>query len=121
MATFLRFLKWTEQGARSVKDVGKRAQSARVVTEKLGGRIVSTYLTTGAYDVVVTVEMPNGEAMSRMALSIAASGNTRTTVRAYSVDEFTKLVAEISNVLSYSASKLGTRPCRKGRLCDCDV
>jgi uncharacterized protein with GYD domain len=96
MATFMLFLQWTEQGVRNVKDFGNRHQSARAAAEKLGGRIVSTYLTTGEYDVVATVDMPNGEAMSQLALSIAASGNARTTtVRAYSVDEFAKLASGI--------------------------
>ena len=30
---------------------------------KLGGKLLSAYVTTGHYDVVLTLEMPNGEAM----------------------------------------------------------
>jgi uncharacterized protein with GYD domain len=44
---------------------------------------------------VVTVEMPNGEAMAKYVTAIAATGNARTTtVRGYSPEEFSKLAAE---------------------------
>ena len=65
------------------------------MAEKLGGRVLSAYVTTGDYDVVATLEMPNGEAMLKFASALSASGNARTTtVRAYSPEEFSKLAAE---------------------------
>ena len=95
MATFILFLNWTEQGAKNLKDLTKRAQDARALAEKLKGRILSAYVTTGQYDVVVTVEMPNGETMTKYAMAISATGNARTTtVRGYSPEEFSKLAAE---------------------------
>jgi uncharacterized protein with GYD domain len=67
----------------------------RAWPEKLGGKLLSAYVTTGHYDVVLTLEMPNGEAMIKFASAIFGSGNARTTtVRAYTPDEFSKLVAE---------------------------
>jgi len=95
MPTFLCFLNWTDQGAKSAKDASKRAQAARAMAEKVGGRILSGYVTTGQYDVVITTEMPNGEAMVKFITAISASGNARTTtVRGYSPEEFSKLAAE---------------------------
>ena len=95
MPTFMCFLNWTEQGAKTAKDAGKRYQASKAMAEKLGGRLLSAYVTTGQYDVVATVEMPNGEAMAKFAVAIAASGNARTTtVRAFPVEEFAKLVAD---------------------------
>ncbi len=95
MATFMCFLKWTDQGVKTAKDAGKRSQAARSLAEKLGGRVVSAYAVTGQYDVVATVEMPNGDAMVKFATAISASGNARTTtVRAFPVEEFAKLAAE---------------------------
>lgn len=94
MPTFICFLNWTEQGIKNVKDAGKRSQAARALAEKLGGRVLSTYVTTGQYDVVVTVEMPSGDAMGQYAVAIGASGNARTTtVRAFAPEEFGKIVA----------------------------
>ena len=43
------------------------------MAEKLAGRLLSAYVTTGQYDVVVTVEMPNGETMTKYATAISAT------------------------------------------------
>ena len=62
------------------------------MAEKLGGKLLSAYVTTGQYDVVVTL---NGEAMVKFTSAISGSGNARTTtVRGYTPDEFSKLAAE---------------------------
>jgi uncharacterized protein with GYD domain len=95
MPTFVCFLNWTEQGAKNAKQANKRFQASKSMAEKLGGKLLSAYVTTGHYDVVLTLEMPNGEAMIKFASAIFGSGNARTTtVRAYTPDEFSKLVAD---------------------------
>jgi uncharacterized protein with GYD domain len=95
MPTFICFLNWTDQGAKNAKDSGKRYQASRNVAEKLGGKLVSAYITTGQYDVVATVEMPNGETMAKFATAISATGNARTTtVRGWTPEEFGKLAAD---------------------------
>ena len=94
MPTFICFLNWTDQGAKNAKDSGKRYLAAKGMAENLGGRVLSAYVTTGQYDVVATVEMPNGEAMVKFASAISATGNARTTtVRGYTPDEFSRLVS----------------------------
>jgi uncharacterized protein with GYD domain len=94
MPTFICFLNWTDQGAKNAKDSSKRYQASKDMAEKLGGKLLSVYVTTGQYDVVATVEMPNGEAMVKFASAISATGNARTTtVRGYTPDEFSKLVS----------------------------
>jgi uncharacterized protein with GYD domain len=95
MPTFMCFLNWTEQGVKNAKDAGKRNQAAKTLAEKLGGRLLSTYVTTGQYDVVATVDMPSGEAMAKFVIAVSASGNARTTtVRAFTPEEFAKIVAD---------------------------
>ena len=95
MPTFMCFLNWTDQGARNAKDANKRFQASRSLAEKLGGKLLTAYVTTGRYDGALTLDMPNGDAMAKFASAIAGSGNARTTtVRAYTPDEFSKLVAE---------------------------
>ena len=94
MPTFICFLNWTDQGAKNAKNSSKRHQAAKTMAEKLGGKLLSAYVTTGQYDVVATLEMPNGEAMVKFASAVSATGNARTTtVRGYTPDEFSKLVA----------------------------
>jgi uncharacterized protein with GYD domain len=58
----------------------------------LGGKVLSAYVTTGQYDVDVTLEMPNGEAMVKLASAISASGNARTTT----VGEQCRLIVALS-------------------------
>jgi uncharacterized protein with GYD domain len=95
MPTFLCYLNWTEQGAKHSVDFVKRHHASKAVVEKLGGKLLSAYVTTGQYDVVVTVELPNSEAMVKYVTAISAAGNARTTtVRGFSPEEFSKLVAE---------------------------
>ena len=95
MPTFMCFLNWTDQGAKAVKDASKRYEATKALIAKLGGRLVSAYVTTGQYDVALTVEMPNGDAMTKLSVALTSTGNARTTtVRAFSPEEFGKLAAE---------------------------
>jgi uncharacterized protein with GYD domain len=96
MATFICFLNWTDQGVKGAKDADKRGAAARRVAERMGGRILSAYVTTGQYDVIATLDMPNAEAIAKFALAITAAGNARTTtVQAFPIEEFAKLAAEM--------------------------
>jgi uncharacterized protein with GYD domain len=88
MPTFMCFLNWTDQGAKAVKDGPKRYEATKALVTRLGGRLVCAY-------VVLIVEMPNGDAMTKLAVAITSSGNARTTtVRAFPPEEFGKLAAE---------------------------
>ena len=56
MPTFICFLNWTDQGAKNAKEASKRYQLSKRLAEKLDGKVLSAYVTTGQYDVVVTLE-----------------------------------------------------------------
>jgi uncharacterized protein with GYD domain len=102
MPTFICFLNWTDQGAKNAKESPQRYQAGRSMAEKLGGKLLSSYVTTGRYDVVVTLDMPNGEAMVKFATGLSATGNVRTTtVRAYTPDEFGKLASDPTTGTTY--------------------
>ena len=49
MPTFICYLNWTDQGAKNTKDIVKRYQASKAVVEKLGGRMLSVYVTTGQW------------------------------------------------------------------------
>ena len=92
---FMCYLNWTEQGARAMKDAPRRYEATKATVEKLGGRIVSAYITTGQYDVALTLDMPNGDAMTQYVVWLSSQGNARTTtVRAWTPEEFGKIAAE---------------------------
>ena len=62
----------------------------------LGGRLIGGYVTRGQYDVVLVLEMPDGDAMTKLTVAMTSRGNVHTTtVRAYSPEEFGKLAAEV--------------------------
>jgi len=95
MPTFMCFLNWTDQGAKAVKDAPMRYEATKALVARMGGRLVCAYVTTGQYDVVLVVEMPNGDAMTQLSIAITSSGNARTTtVRAFAPEEFGKLASE---------------------------
>jgi len=93
---FICFLNWTEQGAKAVKGVPARHENLKAEIAQLGGRVVGGYVTRGQYDVVLVLEMPDDDAMTKLAVGLASRGNVRTTtVRAYLPEEFGKLAAQV--------------------------
>ena len=95
MPTYIALLNWTDQGIRAVKDTAKRAENARSLARKLGGKLDIHY-TMGEYDAVAVVEMPSDEAYNRFALSTGALGNIRTkTLKAWSLEEFQKIIDQL--------------------------
>ncbi len=93
---FILSLNFTDQGIRTIKDAPKRAQAARDLAKKVGVEIKQVYLTSGESDLVVMVETPSGDAMAKFALALGAQGNVRTrTARAWTMEEYAKLVAEL--------------------------
>ncbi|MGH7015091.1 MAG: GYD domain-containing protein [Stellaceae bacterium] len=96
MMTFICYLRFTEQGAKAIKDVAKRYEASKALVQKLGGRMVCAYVTTGKYDAISVIEMPNGDAMAKYSATLGARGFVRTTtVRGFTPEEFGKLVADI--------------------------
>ena len=80
MPTFICYLNWTEQRAKAAKDAPRRYEATtQSLIAGLGGRLVCGYVTTGQYDVVLVVEMPNGDAMTKLAIALQTRGNVRTT------------------------------------------
>ncbi len=93
---FILSLNWTDQGIRSIKDAPKRAQAARELGKKVGVEIKQVYLTSGESDLVVIAETASGDNMAKFAMALGMQGNVRTrTARAWPMEEFQKLVAEL--------------------------
>jgi len=54
------------------------------------------YLVTGQYDAVAISELPNDEAVARLALANASMGTVRTeTLRAFTEDEYREIIAAL--------------------------
>jgi uncharacterized protein with GYD domain len=91
-------LSWTDQGIRAVKDSPKRSEAAQELAKKVGVEIKHLYLTSGDSDLVIFVDAPSGDGdnVAKFALAVSSQGNVRTrTVRAWSADEYRKLISEL--------------------------
>ena len=94
MATYVSLINYTDQGIRNVKDSPKRLDAAKKLLKDMGGEMKAFYLTMGGYDIVTVAEAPNDEAVAKFVLTLAASGNVRTTtMKAFPEAEYRKLIA----------------------------
>ena len=93
MPSFITLAKFTDQGARAVKDSPERFEAFKSMAEAAGISVKSAYWTTGAYDMVLVTEGAEDALMS-LNLKTAALGNVRTqTLRGYTATEMRKLVS----------------------------
>ena len=97
MATYLLLCNWTDQGLRNIKEAPARRQRATQLAEQLGCKIIGVFMTMGQYDLAIRVEAPNDETIARLALSLAAQGNLRTTtLKAFPPEEFERIIGSLS-------------------------
>jgi uncharacterized protein with GYD domain len=62
----------------------------------VGVEIKHLYLTSGDSDLVIFVDAASGDNVAKFALAVSSLGNVRTrTVRAWSADEYRKLISEL--------------------------
>ena len=97
MVTYLMLLNWTDQGMKNVKDSPKRLDGVKKLAKDMGGEVKSFYMTLGAYDVVLIVDMPNNDKLASFALKFGSLGNMRsTTLKAFTEDEYRRIIAGLN-------------------------
>jgi uncharacterized protein with GYD domain len=97
MPTYIIQSQWTDQGIRSVKESAKRLELGKKKLKEMGGEIKAFYMTTGAYDMLAVVEVPNDEVLAAHLLWLGSQGNLRTqTVRAFTEEEHRKIVDRLT-------------------------
>ncbi len=96
MATFITLARYTQQGIAKIKDSPNRVDAYRKAVQSAGGSLKGFYLTLGRYDIVVVTEAPDDTAVARLTLATGSLGNITTeTLRAFTEDEFRKIVASL--------------------------
>ena len=96
MPTYILLMHYTDQGIRDVKESPQRVDTTREIARKVGAELKDVYLTMGNYDFVIPVEAPDDQAIAKLALSLGALGNVRTTtLKAFSEAEFRELVKDL--------------------------
>jgi uncharacterized protein with GYD domain len=89
MPVYITLFKWTDSGAKNIKEAPAKIQESRKTAEEFGGKVLGIYVTMGEYDLVSIMEWPNDETAATTALAISSRGNARTqTMRAFTEREF---------------------------------
>jgi uncharacterized protein with GYD domain len=97
MPTFVILGKFTEQGARNIKESPQREEAFRRVCEKRNVRAKDVYRTMGRYDLAAIVDAPDDVTMSSILYSLGSLGNVRTeTLRAFTKQETEAALANLT-------------------------
>lgn len=93
MPTYVGLVKWTDQGIRSVKETTKRAKSFKEIAEKNKVKVREILWTMGRYDLVLLIDAPDDETISRLTLALGMLGNVKTeTLKSFSAQEMDQIL-----------------------------
>jgi uncharacterized protein with GYD domain len=96
MATFITLARYTHQGITNIKQSPARVDAYKRAAQQAGANVKSFYLTMGRYDIVLIGDYPDDQTVARLTLATGSLGNVSTeTLRAFTEDEFRKLVASL--------------------------
>ncbi len=97
MPTYVMLGNYTQQGIAVVKDEGpERLDAVKQAFKDAGGELKGFYSLMGQYDLLILADLPDDGAVARLALTIGAVGNVRTTtMRAYDEGEYRSIVASL--------------------------
>jgi uncharacterized protein with GYD domain len=96
MPGFVVLYKFTEQGLKKIKDMPDHIKRGKEESERMGIRVVGTWVTMGEYDIVAIVDAPDEKTVAARLLETASAGNvTTTTMRALSEDEFREVIGRL--------------------------
>ena len=97
MPTYLSLMRWTKEGVEKIKESPTRLEAGKKAIESAGGKIINFYMLMGEYDMAIVVEAPDDATLARISLSLASKGGVRTqTLRAFTEDEYRKIISSIS-------------------------
>ena len=97
MPTYVSLFRFTDQGARNIRDTRDRAAAFRQSAQAAGVTVREVYWLLGTYDGLLVLEAPDEETVTALMIGLDAMGNVHTqTMRAF--DE-----SEIGGVLDRAA------------------
>ena len=97
MSTYFILANWTEQGIKDIKASPKRLRAAKRLAKDCGVKFRSFHMTLGQYDIIVSIEAPDDEAVARFALALGSAGNVRTTtLKGFTEQEYQKIIGSLS-------------------------
>lgn len=96
MARYITLFNLTDQGIKSIKQAPERVRQFETLGAQAGCTVIDFYLTLGDTDYVAIFEAPDDETAAKMLLILGSAGNVRSkTLKAFSRDEFEKIVASL--------------------------
>ncbi len=104
MATYIMFMKLTEEGASGIADAKRGRDAGKKAAEALGVSWKRSYLVMDEYDVIVIVEAPDDETMEKFTLAGLMTGSfSSQTMRAFTEAEADKLIKTLPDMPDMSA------------------
>ena len=95
MPRYVVLYRFTQEGAKSIRETVKRARQTREQTEQRGFKVHTLLWTQGPYDLVSVVDAPSEEAMMGAMANVVGAGNvTSTTMRAFDDSEMDVILTE---------------------------
>ena len=94
MTRYLTLLRFTEQGAKNIKDSPTRAQAFKDEAAKAGVKVELMVWTIGEYDGALVLSADDDSKILHALTALAGKGNVRTeTLRAFDSSEFAALTS----------------------------
>ena len=95
MPRYVLLYKFTEQGAKNIRQTVKRAGQVRQENARRGFTVEAVFWTQGPYDMVSIVDAPSEDAMMAAMISVVGAGNvTSTTLRAFDAPDMSRILAQ---------------------------
>ena len=93
MPKYITLIRFTEQGAKNIKQSTARASAFAGAAAKAGVKVVAQYWTAGSYDGVLVLSADSERKALHVLTKLAAAGNVRTeTMQAFDAKEFKSIV-----------------------------
>ena len=94
MATYVALIRFTEQGAKNVRETRQRAAAFRDAAQAAGVTVREQYWTLGSYDGLLVLDAPDEASVTAAMVALSALGNVRTqTMRAFDDSEVGDILA----------------------------
>ena len=96
MAKYISLVKYTAKGIENIKESPSRLEAFKQLCESMGAKVEGFYLTMGRYDLVVIVDAPDQETISKIILTTSSRGAISTeTLPALAEEEYRKVISEM--------------------------
>ena len=97
MPKYVSLVNFTQKGTENIKDSPSRFDAFKQLCEPMGAKVEGFYLTMGRYDLMVIVDAPDSETITKLILTAASKGTISTeTFQVFTEEEYRKIIAALS-------------------------